>query len=262
MNLDDLGTQILYTTVPIFVEKPGGNTAGTAFIYSAPTNDKDRSIPLLVTCWHVVQGATRSVVQFTRAENGAPKKGDTIRFQLDSSLFQSLAAPEGDIAVAPLGGVLNMALQSGQAAFFRAVTPEILPSNAVLNELSAIEDVTIIGYPSGISDSKNATPLIRRGITSTPIWNDFAGQEKFLIDVGIFPGSSGSPVFILNQGAYATSGGVTIGSRILFIGMVSQTFLGGAPVGQQVFLNLGEVINSVRLKRYLDKATLEAIRLG
>ncbi len=49
---------------------------------------------------------------------------------------------------------------------------------------------------------------------------------SFLIGASVFGGSSGSPVFILNQGAYATrDGGINIGSRFHFIGVIAAVFL-------------------------------------
>jgi hypothetical protein len=44
-------------------------------------------------------------------------------------------------------------------------------------------------------DRKHYTPVIRRGTTATPIQLDYDGRPAFLIDVSVFPGSSGSPVF-------------------------------------------------------------------
>ncbi|MFR3321383.1 MAG: hypothetical protein ACLTSZ_09905 [Lachnospiraceae bacterium] len=76
---------------------------------------------------------------------------------------------------------------------------------------AAIEDITFIGYPSGLYDSVNKLPIIRQGITATPIWNQFNGENVFLIDAGVFPGSSGSPVFIYNHGSYPTKDGIAIG---------------------------------------------------
>jgi len=46
-----------------------------------------------------------------------------------------------------------------------------------------------------------------------------------LIDASVFSGSSGGPVFILNQGIYTWKFGATeIGSRLLFIGVVAAVF--------------------------------------
>ena len=66
---------------------------------------------------------------------------------------------------------------------------------------------------------------MRRGTTATPISIDFQGLKQFLIDASVFPGSSGSPVFILNIGMYTNKDGTTnVSSRLLFLGTVASVF--------------------------------------
>ena len=122
--------------------------------------------------------------------------------------------------------------------------------------MSAIEDLTFIGYPNGLYDQINHNPIIRKGITATPIWNNFKGKPDFLIDGGVYPGSSGSPVFIYNQGSYATSEGIVIGTRLHFVGVLYETSINIAN-NQTTFLNLGIAINSMviydEIKLYVNK---------
>ena len=54
---------------------------------------------------------------------------------------------------------------------------------------------------------------------------DFENTPCFLIDASVFGGSSGSPVFVLNQGIYHSKSGTThIASRCLFVGVVASVF--------------------------------------
>jgi hypothetical protein len=51
----------------------------------------------------------------------------------------------------------------------------------------------------------------------------------FLIDCSIFPGSSGSPVFLFNQGSYASrQGGLSLGTRVMLLGVVAAVALHNA----------------------------------
>jgi hypothetical protein len=127
----------------------------------------------------------------------------------------------------------------------------VVPTQEAVDQLAAVEEVVFIGYPSGLRDERNSTPLIRRGITASPVWNDFGGDPVFLIDAGVYPGSSGSPVFILNQGAYATKDGLDVGSRLMFLGMVSQTMMRNEG-GTSAYLGLGRVIKSIAIKAAVD----------
>lgn len=109
--------------------------------------------------------------------------------------------------------------------FFRAIAPEFIPSVDDLEELDALEEVIFIGYPYGIWDTKNLLPIVRKGITATSIGLDFQGENQFLIDASVFPGSSGSPVFIYDKGFYTKKDGYTIPkNRLLFVGILSRVF--------------------------------------
>ena len=162
--------------------------------------------------------------------------------QFDEGIIKGNRLGELDLIAVPLAGTLNQFQANGLSLFFRTVDPNLIPPDNEWNELAAIEDVIFIGYPSGLYDNTNKTPLARRGITATPIWNNFKGNESFLVDAGVFPGSSGSPVFIYNRGTYPTKDGISVGNRIMFVGIMSQTLK--EKNGLNDYLNLGVVINS------------------
>ena len=109
----------------------------------------------------------------------------------------------------------------------------------------------------------NKIPVIRQGITATPIWNNFKGDKVFLIDAGVFPGSSGSPVFIYNRGTYPTRDGIAVGSRIKFVGILKETMQRKEEAGLD-YLDLGVVINSMsffeELNKYIVKMTGQPIK--
>lgn len=253
MNFNDLGTQLLFTTVPIWTELAnGGKCSATAFIYNVPIPGKpEQSVPLLVTNCHVVNGAKRGLIELVERIGDQPNREKRVRVEISADALGQHVNPELDIAIIPLGPTLNQVEAAGRPAFFRSITPDIIPTADALSQLSALEDIVFIGYPSGLRNDVNASPLIRRGITSTPVWNDFEGRPVFLIDAGVFPGSSGSPVFILNQGAYATKEGLVVGSRLLFLGMICQSIARNDD-GKKTFLGLGEVVRSPSLRDFID----------
>ena len=83
-----------------------------------------------------------------------------------------------------------------------------------------LENVVMVGYPNGLFDSQNNHPLFRTGKTATHPAIDYNGQRKALLDMACLPGSSGSPVFILDEGWIRNkNGGMCAGSRILFLGV-------------------------------------------
>jgi hypothetical protein len=259
VNLNDISTQLLFTTVPIWVEKPGGTTvSATGFIYNVPVVDKPgQFIPLLLTNHHVVDGAIRGLLELVERVGDQPAPSKRVRAQLDAGQLTARVDAALDLAAVPLGPLLNQLEQSGRPVFFRSIGPDLMPSQSAIDDLAAMEEIVFIGYPSGLRDVRNATPLVRRGITATPVWNDFEGDPAFLIDAGVFPGSSGSPVFILNQGAYATKEGLTVGNRLLFLGVLSHSIIRPEP-NSNVFLGLGKVVKSGAVRSFVD-AQLEGL---
>lgn len=257
MNLNNIGTQLLFTTVPIWVETiTGAKSSGTGFIYSEPVPDKENiTIPFLITNLHVVRDAKRGLIEMMEHTNQEPNSQKKARAEIDGNTLQKFIDHENDLAAIPIAPIISQFKASGHPVFFRTVSPDLIPNKEVIDKLGAIEEVTFIGYPSGIYDQHNASPLIRRGITASPVWNDFQGKPVFVIDAGVFPGSSGSPVFIYNQGSFATDQGITVGTRILFIGVISETLIKKEANDANVFLGLGKVIKSQKLKEFINTIT-------
>jgi S1-C subfamily serine protease len=252
VNLNDLSTQLLFTTVPLWVKKAQGTVTGTGFIYNVPLpGDPTKLIPLLITNFHVVEAASDAVIELVERKGDAPILQNRVRAQISPSVLLAATDQRLDLAIIPLGPLLNQLEASGRPAFFRAVGPEIIPSAEVVQDLSAVEEIVFIGYPSGLRDEHNSTPLIRRGITASPVWNDFGNEPVFLIDAGVYPGSSGSPVFIMNQGAYATRSGLTVGTRLLFLGLITSTILRNETAGN-AYLGLGRVVKASAIAPAID----------
>jgi hypothetical protein len=254
MNISDISTQLLFTTVPIWIEKRTGPTmSATAFIYNFPVaGQQDQFIPVLVTNEHVVKDAKSGLIELVQRAGDLPDKSNRVRIGLDGPTLTQSVDERLDLAAIPFGPILNQLQAAGRPIFFRSVGPDLVPPTAVLEDLAAMEEVVFIGYPSGLRDEHNATPLIRRGITATPPWNDFENTPTFLLDAGVFPGSSGSPVFVLNQGAYATRNGLTIGNRLLFLGVITQSVV-RVDGGITSSLGLGKAVRSTSVQTFIER---------
>lgn len=79
----------------------------------------------------------------------------------------------------PLAGTLNNLKEKNIQIFYRTVDQNMVPKEEQIKYFAAIEDITFIGYPSGLYDNVNKLPIIRQGITATPIWNQFNGENVF-----------------------------------------------------------------------------------
>jgi hypothetical protein len=261
MNTDSLATQLLFTTAPVLVEQTDGKRkSGTCFFFNAehPSNPNFH-ITLLITNYHVIKDGKRGIVQmFKMGEDNLPKTKDKLNIEFDSQFLSSVFIDEAlDLAAFPIAPLLNLASNSGSPIFFRATDKSVLPTTEIVDDLSAIEEIIFIGYPSGIVDSVTGFPIIRKGITATPIWSDFQGRKQYLIDAGVFPGSSGSPVFIYNQGTYSSGSDVILGTRVFLVGIISETMLRKEESGR-VFLGLGRVINTSAFSSFIESIQARA----
>ncbi len=137
--------------------------------------------------------------------------------------------PHIDITIMPLVPLINFLKEKNIEIFFQAITSELIPTDKDYNEaIDVIEDVIFLGYPNGIYDSVNLLPVIRKGLTATPIMVNFEGKPIFLIDASVFPGSSGSPVFLANRGLFPPKSGnsmVLMSNRFYFLGIVSSVYI-------------------------------------
>ena len=222
MNPQTIVEQLLFSTVRIEVDKAARTEAGTSFIFSYEHESQKHLF--LVTNKHVVEGSTVGRFFFTLSDGTSPKIGERIDVRISDfeTCWVGHPDPSVDIATMPIVPVLEHIQNQGKQAYFKSIPHSLIPTDEQLADLDALEEIVFIGYPSGMFDSKNLMPILRRSITATPPQLDYEGSKAFLVDASVFPGSSGSPVLICNQGSYKTKRGLSIGSRVLFLGVIAE----------------------------------------
>ncbi len=215
----------MHTTVRLECSQDDNrHSTGTGFFFSFKVDDNTH-VPLIVTNKHVIDKSKAGTFVLTKSnENGAPLLGQTERVVLDN--FESLwiKHPEAgvDLAVFPIAPLYHQAEAKGVKFFAPPIGEDLLSTPAKLADLSGLENITMIGYPNGIWDEKNNMPIVRRGITATNPKNDYNGLPIFVIDCACFPGSSGSPVLIFDQGGYLDAkGNLNLGGdRLILLGVL------------------------------------------
>jgi hypothetical protein len=87
---------------------------------------------------------------------------------------------EVDLAILPFAVAKEMDLKSiGQDLFEK------------FQDIVEGDEIFFLGFPLGIMSEKKVSPLVRGGIVSLK-----REDQTFLIDAAVFPGNSGSPVFL------------------------------------------------------------------
>lgn len=259
--------QLAHATVRIETRYIDGSTGtGTGFFFNFLGKEPGLRIPTIVTNKHVVADAPVGKVHLTfRDENGEPTIGKHLAIQVDNFAPAWIDHPDPtvDLCVLPINPMLAHLDTQGQRFFFVPLDETLIPTDEELDDLVALEDVLMIGYPNGIWDSTNNMPIFRRGVTATHPRINYEGRKEFVIDAACFPGSSGSPVFLYNEGTWSTKQGATIGgTRIKLLGLLyagpqhtasGEVRIVNVPTQQRALAfssipnNLGFVIKSERL---------------
>lgn len=260
--------QLAYSTVRIECESTDGiQSSGTGFFFRFKYDVKtNQHIPVVITNKHVISGSNKGKLIFTIAagENPSDKEHFEIYFDNFESFWRKHPDNDVDLCAMPIAPFLKAATVQGKNLFYIPLELSLIPTEAILATLSGIEEIVMVGYPNGIWDSVNNKPIFRKGVTATHPCFDYNGRKEFMIDAACFPGSSGSPVFILNEGGYRDKNGNTyLGTtRIIFMGtlyagpqymVTGEVKIVNVPTVQRPIAvssipnNLGLVIKSIRV---------------
>ena len=224
MKKMSISEQITYSTVLIRCKYANGAIgSGTGFIINL-CQENERFIPALITNSHVVNNSIETEFEFCKAdEDGCPIDTEpySLTYRNMGNTWLHHPDPSVDLCCLLLAGALIYLNNQQIRIFYKPITTALIPSAEQLAELSAMEDVVMVGYPIGLADNYNHKPVIRKGITSSHPYKDYQGKKETLLDIAAFPGSSGSPVFLLNEGSYFQSNGrMVYGSKCFFLGVL------------------------------------------
>lgn len=222
-----ISEQLTYATIRIEAinTQEGTISTGTGYFFHFLENtETNKHVPVIITNKHVIKNAQKGRLIFVTADNnGAPLDQKHHIFNIND--FESAWIPHPDenvdLCIMPIASIIELVKkQNNIRLFYIPLNTSLLPTSSQISDFSALEEVIMIGYPNGIWDSLNNKPIIRKGITATHPSRDYCGKKEFLIDMACFPGSSGSPVFLFNEGGYKDkNGNMHLGAhRILLLG--------------------------------------------
>ncbi|MBT0716874.1 trypsin-like peptidase domain-containing protein [Rosenbergiella epipactidis] len=201
-------------TVRIECQEENGISVGTGFWFGFRL-DEQNILPVLVTNKHVVDSAISVSLKVScKIGNEENQMGE-----IDAKREHFIFHPDNDIdlCVLPVANILAE-LRNNDII----VEPYFFTDQLFLKDksITPIEDVFMTGYPNGLWDNVNNRPITRKGITASSPKENWQGRPVFMIDMACFGGSSGSPVYILNEGSFMHEGHLVTGERLIFLGIL------------------------------------------
>jgi hypothetical protein len=224
MTEPTISEKLLYSTIKLHAGSKGViSSTGTGFFFNFAESN-DRHVPCIVTNKHVIQGADLLVAKCHLLKDGGPSD-EFIECLIDINQNSVVLHPDPDVDLCAItiAGLLNNAIAQQKPLFFTSLSFDIVPPLDDWKYFDAMEDVIMLGCPNGIYDETNNLPIARRGITASLISKKYNGKNEFMVDMACFPGSSGSPVFILNREGYLDRKDNCYkmgGTRLLFVGIL------------------------------------------
>ncbi|WP_406629038.1 hypothetical protein [Amycolatopsis sp. WGS_07] len=228
MEVNSAVRGVFFCVAYIYCEaEDGAKSVGTGHVQIEQVDDL--VVPVLITNRHVIAGAKRGKIRFIRSNgDGGPLLGESVEYVYEEFQEGWICHPDPEVDVAAKLLLIDFLgdFDGEIKPFFKAVSGSVYPTEEVLQELDILQELCFVGYPSGLYDSKNLTPVFRRAVAATPIEVDWQGKPVFLIDGSIVNGSSGSPIFVIEEGMYRQrNGSLMIGaSRVVFLGIISSVY--------------------------------------
>lgn len=247
--------EISYITARIeSYARDGKGTVGTGFIYSFPVKDRPGKVmKLLISNKHVFidrKGEVR--IKLNKRAEGEDEPSYGISAEVSYKDYEAFyfEHPDKDVDLA----CVNVSSLDKVNAFYMNLQDDFL-EDLNYEHVAPGTGVLFVGYPNNIYDVQNNLPLIRNGTIASMPEIDFNGKGQIVIDAQVFPGSSGSPVFVLSD------------SRYLLLGVVSETIIRHSKLqtlpanhsneGVEQILGLGIVIKQRHVRELIDYATEE-----
>lgn len=214
------------TRIDCILENGSSSTGTGFFLYLNDFEKEEEPRVALITNRHVIENAVSGFLTITKLDG--ENILNTEHLELPFSNFQSfwLHHPDESIDLCMLNFKLieQFLNYKREQLFYCPIPINFIPSDTIKEQFDAVEDVLMIGYPDGIWDSYNNKPIFRKGITATDIKINYEGRNEFLIDMAVFGGSSGSPIFVHHKEVFIDENGFQNKSSLFLVGILYEGF--------------------------------------
>ena len=145
----------------------GASWSGTGFFFYLDMGDNsNRIMPLIITNKHVVEGAAQLTIQFSKANAAGDPIYDTpykiVMADMTSIVYHP--NPDVDLCGIPFLDLARCVEAFQGKVFHKHFDNSQIPTQQQLEELDAVEDIMMIGYPNGLWDARHNNRLYLLGI--------------------------------------------------------------------------------------------------
>ena len=218
--------QVMFSTILIKSVLPSGEiSTATGFIYTYQIDDMQ--IPVIVTNKHVANSKMKTSHFKFHTGNFDQKQIYDEKYDLTYNKPFIIEHQLLDLSIIPIAPLLShIKEKDNKDIFYIGLRKENVIQKEALKDLTAFEDLLMVGYPKGLYDETNYLPIFRTGKTASHPFFDFNSIGIGLSDLSVYEGSSGSPVFLYNSGAYYSKKRKTmlVGGRIELLGINSSVY--------------------------------------
>ena len=189
-----------YTAVRIQIEESNDHesrvSTGTGFFYLADVPLEPgivRSKLLLISNKHVLRGGhgVMTINLNRKKDDGTPEYGNVKSFTLRGFSERYFEHPDENVDLA----CVDVSQFTHTDAHVKYLSDEFL-TPIDYEKVALGSEVLFVGFPNDRYDVVNNLPLVRKGTLASMPDIDFNGRGELVIDAQVFPGSSGSPVFV------------------------------------------------------------------
>jgi len=265
MEPQTISEQLMFNTIRL---QTLDGSSGTGFFFNF--NIDGNLYPTIITNKHVVNNNPNETMKFLLHLSENEKIVQDNFDAIYSTEWFFHPNPDIDLCFCFVNPLIEEIKEKyNKNVFFTPLDESLIYDQDKLKELSALEPVVMVGYPNGLWDKINNYPLFRTGVTSSHPAYSFNQESVGLVDMACFPGSSGSPIFIINENGYSDKKGNTyLGSkRMIFLGILfagptmstdGEIVIENIPTAQrsfsrsQLMINLGYYIKSYELHTFKE----------
>jgi hypothetical protein len=149
-----LSEKSIHSTVRIEFQTEDKNVhGGTGFLFEFP---RLPNATVVISNRHVVEKSISGGFVFNRADaNDNLLPGQKIPFGVNNFSKQWIFHPDPnvDLAMMPIGGLINYFLSQSNRPFYSKIISNTIPNRKNWEKFHALEDVLVVGYPDTIMDS-------------------------------------------------------------------------------------------------------------